>query len=575
MKVSKNQADAVRSYLSSIGHEITHVQALEVIARGNGFRSRHVKGAKASSAVSLVMNTCKHCSNDLVRGYCKDQTCVYSDWPQVVDREDVFSLSTAALEKKYSVKKRDAANDYPVDVESMGMDLRLAFGDEGGHPLHSRGEWNKWLAARDTHPDDMSYWTWVAAKLTFGDDLDSVDHVYCLEIEAEDNEALTYTYLDAATRERRLHALLAAYTLEKGRRLTFRFYDYNPGLKECGAYARRGEIRAVVSVQGFIGYRGQMFFSPKIETVDGESTFIPVGGAKTTNFFADETPGVDDEAKPCIEMSSELFGSETFEYDSDEDRERGLMRLIAQAVMQKDDVAREYRFFEATPDTPDGGSTYGKVEAIVYGDGVVSLRGDVFKRPELSRVGEDLVFTCFERPPEEATTEKKEKLCRYNILTESEEFGTDVSSYATAKEREQGLMRLLANAVLEGDNIERRYWRYERELVAGDEVRIPAPSSVSKDKDAHGKVKSINYAARRFVVDVAGVDILFEFEMFAMMTMPFVDRITHAETMNTTREPADAVYTENCDVVLDGKHYNYPEIRFTTIKGEKHFTPKN
>ncbi|MDO8417719.1 MAG: hypothetical protein Q7S87_16085 [Agitococcus sp.] len=42
MKITKNQANAVRTYLAGLGCQISHVQALEVIARGAGNRSRHV-----------------------------------------------------------------------------------------------------------------------------------------------------------------------------------------------------------------------------------------------------------------------------------------------------------------------------------------------------------------------------------------------------------------------------------------------------------------------------------------------------------------------------------------------------
>lgn len=40
MKPTKNQTEAVRAYLESVGFCITHVQAMEVIARGEGHRSR-------------------------------------------------------------------------------------------------------------------------------------------------------------------------------------------------------------------------------------------------------------------------------------------------------------------------------------------------------------------------------------------------------------------------------------------------------------------------------------------------------------------------------------------------------
>lgn len=40
-QATKAQAQAVRDYLQTLGFELTHVQALEVIARGQGLRSRH------------------------------------------------------------------------------------------------------------------------------------------------------------------------------------------------------------------------------------------------------------------------------------------------------------------------------------------------------------------------------------------------------------------------------------------------------------------------------------------------------------------------------------------------------
>jgi hypothetical protein len=57
MKTTKNQAEAVRSYLATLGHNISHVQALEVIARGAGQRSRHVAphGAPVRMPVTPLM----------------------------------------------------------------------------------------------------------------------------------------------------------------------------------------------------------------------------------------------------------------------------------------------------------------------------------------------------------------------------------------------------------------------------------------------------------------------------------------------------------------------------------------
>jgi hypothetical protein len=46
---TKAQADAVRAYLATLGATISHVQALEVIARGEGMRSRHLLAKRSAS----------------------------------------------------------------------------------------------------------------------------------------------------------------------------------------------------------------------------------------------------------------------------------------------------------------------------------------------------------------------------------------------------------------------------------------------------------------------------------------------------------------------------------------------
>ena len=49
---TKAQADAVRQYLETLGCSLTHVQALEVLARGQGMRSRHLLGRGRSDALA-------------------------------------------------------------------------------------------------------------------------------------------------------------------------------------------------------------------------------------------------------------------------------------------------------------------------------------------------------------------------------------------------------------------------------------------------------------------------------------------------------------------------------------------
>ena len=58
-KANKAAADAVRRYLDSLGMPLTHVQALEVIARGNNMRSRHLlaDGTATATKVEALRDT--------------------------------------------------------------------------------------------------------------------------------------------------------------------------------------------------------------------------------------------------------------------------------------------------------------------------------------------------------------------------------------------------------------------------------------------------------------------------------------------------------------------------------------
>lgn len=53
-QANKAAADAVRRYLETLGMALTHVQALEVIARGNNMRSRHLLAETAGTAPKQV-----------------------------------------------------------------------------------------------------------------------------------------------------------------------------------------------------------------------------------------------------------------------------------------------------------------------------------------------------------------------------------------------------------------------------------------------------------------------------------------------------------------------------------------
>jgi len=49
---------------------------------------------------------CKKCGSKLVRGYCVDETCPYSDWPQQISLDDLRSTGSDQIENKYGVQDR-------------------------------------------------------------------------------------------------------------------------------------------------------------------------------------------------------------------------------------------------------------------------------------------------------------------------------------------------------------------------------------------------------------------------------------------------------------------------------------
>ena len=61
-----------------------------------------------SKLTPLRPTMCKQCGSHLDGDYCSDETCVFSDWPQSVESEDLSVFATDEIEEKYGVQKRAA-----------------------------------------------------------------------------------------------------------------------------------------------------------------------------------------------------------------------------------------------------------------------------------------------------------------------------------------------------------------------------------------------------------------------------------------------------------------------------------
>ncbi len=171
---SGQAARIAKAYLKTLGIDLKHTQALELIARLHGytdnqamqadprFRDAPVLRADACDEYTLVASkqssvwvtvenisvyikkddegvavdlfptgqedgeslagtwalyqdalpVCGRCGSNLDdRGYCRDTTCPHHEWPQAVSVSDMQTLATEQLEAKYGVRRRTSSED--------------------------------------------------------------------------------------------------------------------------------------------------------------------------------------------------------------------------------------------------------------------------------------------------------------------------------------------------------------------------------------------------------------------------------------------------------------------------------
>lgn len=225
MKATKNQANSVRDYLATIGHDITHVQALEVIARGQGLRSRHafaaptgvnskvLPGAVPSNGMGL--SKVIEVAGEIVRigkmmnilpsdmqvdmGYVDAIERLHEQLSGEIQKNRIEPLEKNRCEKCDTVLVQGYCGDdtcpfadWPQDVlhcdicefptakveEMYGIKkrarieepalvspcemLQRKYGKDDEHPDYPRGDW---LFQSATQRTIQAYWDWVATRL--------------------------------------------------------------------------------------------------------------------------------------------------------------------------------------------------------------------------------------------------------------------------------------------------------------------------------------------------------------------------------------------------------------------------
>lgn len=282
-KPTKNQANAVREYLASIGHNITHVQALEVIARGAGYRSRHAVGkgeqpvAAPLAATQLLAAHCKKCDTELDgEGYCGDSTCPYHNWPQNVPEDDLSYYSTAVLEQKYGVKRRN--------LEDIADDIRWDYYGSGCQ----RSDLEQAVVSLLKHCSPL---------------FDSEESAVKYLLDGDAPAAGEGPYDEVA----RASAIKAEYNAS-----------------ECHADDVDHAVKRLVT----------------------ECPSIYQDSRKAWSFINEESHEELDGRDFLVQVESAVFGLEVFTYYTEEERRAGLLRLMAKAFELNDGVTRQYYFSE-------------------------------------------------------------------------------------------------------------------------------------------------------------------------------------------------------------------------------------
>lgn len=106
----------MRALLSEYNCDLKHGQALEVISKLTGHAdwntlSAALKQSPAPEAASAA-DTCKKCGSPVQHGYCTDISCVYSDYLQDVEYEQITDPQGERPERRMRVPAEIHSDDY-------------------------------------------------------------------------------------------------------------------------------------------------------------------------------------------------------------------------------------------------------------------------------------------------------------------------------------------------------------------------------------------------------------------------------------------------------------------------------
>jgi hypothetical protein len=368
MKASKQQAQAVRSYLSGIGCNISHVQALEVIARGQGLRSRHVKST-VESAPSAPPNGAATMLANALALLLTDVENVCDFGMPFTDEHNNMHVSVMAARKALASWNMSGGQTEAAPSMSAGEMLRLKYGEDNEHPDYPRGDW---LFVSSKLRTTQTYWDWVATRL-----------------ESVENEELFQEVAQAPVQVA-LHPVEAKALAETARslRIKKRFLTTRQGpaqrniavnllLVQCPSLyqSKYGALRFLVETvtPGLLpaeeiadAIKAEYLASRchaddvaiAISRLMNECGSLFGDDRSAWEFIMEEDHEDREDFMYVVQVDSALHGTDIFVYFTEEERRAAVIRLMDKAVRINDGVPRDYYFTEIDSDIEKNSPEY-------------------------------------------------------------------------------------------------------------------------------------------------------------------------------------------------------------------------
>jgi len=381
MKATKNQAAAVRSYLSTLGVNISHVQALEVIARGEGHRSRHVK-ASTPAQPSVPQELATEAPVDTFAqavALCEARGNLSGIGPLVRQLRALFPELFTSDARAQEFIDDDADESVHLHCETLRLAnaIRAQYFAEACTQA-AQGEALLQLMSNcgEIFCDYRSAYTFLSGTLVAPSSAHAEPAAARVDNQGERSDCIKAEYLSSGCQRSDLEEALSRLLAECGDLFE----------SEESAMAFLMEVNEMdVAQQIKAEYDNSRCHADDVDhavsRLMAECPSLFSDDRKAWSFINEETHE-ELEVGHVVQVESEVFGNEVFTYFSEEELRAGLVRLMAKAVELNDGVERSYYVSEIDSDIEKNTPEYSEalqsreLEGHITAEGMVHYQGE-------------------------------------------------------------------------------------------------------------------------------------------------------------------------------------------------------